>query len=135
MHLRHIFYLSSLRLTQVLAIILALATSSAISACGAITRSGMSAIGANVTPIRDLAPSTTPNQDNTMVYVQGKVAKHVPLVNKHAYQLDDSTGKIWVLTHQNGINAGSQIVIKGLLRYQNIAISGQELGELYLEEK
>lgn len=91
----------------------------------------LATIGANITPISDL----TPEKSNVTVYIQGKVEKHAPLLQKHVYQLDDRTGKIWVLTNQSNLRVGSQIVIKGQVRYQSIPLGGKELGELYLEEQ
>ncbi len=102
-----------------------------LASCGNATLSSMNAIGANITPIKEL----TPQQNNSTVYIQGKIEKHAPLLNKHAYQLNDSTGKILVLTNQSGLRVGSQIVIKGQLRYKSIPLGGQELGEVYIEEK
>jgi hypothetical protein len=99
--------------------------------CGNATFSSMNAIGANITPIKEL----TKQQNNSTVYIQGKIEKHAPLLNKHVYQLNDSTGKILVLTNQKGLKVGSQIVMKGQLRYKSIPLAGQELGEAYLEEK
>jgi hypothetical protein len=91
----------------------------------------LATIGTNITPIRDL----TPQKSNVTVYIQGKVEKHAPLLQKHVYQLDDTTGKIWVLTNQDNLRVGSQIVIKGQVRYQSIRLGGKELGESYVEEQ
>jgi hypothetical protein len=102
-----------------------------LASCGNATFSSMNAIGTNITPIKQL----TKQQNNSTVYIQGKIEKHAPLLNKHVYQLNDSTGKILVLTNQKGLKVGSQIVMKGQLRYKSIPLAGQELGEAYLEEK
>jgi stress response protein SCP2 len=92
----------------------------------------MNAIGANITQIQDLKPQ----QDNgTTVYIQGKVEKRVPLLNQYAYQIDDSTGKIWVVTNQTGLGEGDQVVIKGKVRRQSIPLGGKEYGEVYIEEE
>lgn len=103
--------------------------------CGNLTQSGFNVgnlhIGSNVTPIREIKPE----QDNqATVYIQGKVERQVPLVKRWAYQIDDSTGKIWVVTHQNNLPKGEQVVIKGKVRYKSIPLAGQELGEVYVEE-
>ena len=88
--------------------------------------------GSNVTPIREIKPKQD-NQDT--VYIQGKVEKQVPLIKKWAYQINDSTGKIWVITNQNNVRQGKEIVIKGKVRYQSIPLAGQEFGEVYVEEE
>ncbi len=93
----------------------------------------MNAIGVNVTKISELKPQK--NNNNTPVYIQGKVERKVPLLEQQMYQIQDSTGKVWVLTNQKGWKVGDKIVVKALPRYKNIPMAGAELGELYLEEK
>jgi hypothetical protein len=88
-------------------------------------------IGANVTPIRAIKPV----QDNqATVYIQGKVEKQAPLIKQRAYQIADSTGKIWVITTQSNLQVGQEVVLKGKVRYKSIPLAGQEYGEIYLEE-
>jgi hypothetical protein len=99
--------------------------------CGNISQYGMSAIGANVTPIRTL----TKQQNNSTVYVQGKVEKVVPLLQQRAYQINDSTGKIWVVTNQTSWRENEQVVVKGKLRYKSIPLAGKEFGEVYVQEQ
>ncbi|ARV63089.1 hypothetical protein BZZ01_17690 [Nostocales cyanobacterium HT-58-2] len=99
--------------------------------CGNLGQLGMNAIGANITKIQELKPQ---QDDNTTVYIQGKVEKRVPLLNRYAYQIDDSTGKIWVVTNQTGLREGEQVVIKGKVRNKSIPIAGKEYGEVYIEE-
>jgi hypothetical protein len=103
--------------------------------CGKLAQPGFKVgnfrIGSNVTPIGEIKPA----QDNqATVYIQGKVERQVPLLKRWAYQIDDSTGKIWVVTSQNKLAQGEQAVIKGKVRYQSIPLAGKELGEVYLEE-
>ncbi|WP_193197734.1 hypothetical protein [Nostoc sp. MG11] len=104
--------------------------------CG-MTSSGSSGIlplknGTNVTPIREIKPK---QNNQAIVYIQGKVEKQAPLMKQQAYQINDSTGKIWVVTNQTGLEQGAQVVIKGKVRYQSIPLAGKELGEVYLEEE
>ncbi|MBD2296143.1 hypothetical protein H6G06_22350 [Anabaena sphaerica FACHB-251] len=88
-------------------------------------------IGANVTPIREIKPA----QDNqASVYIQGKIEKHAPFIKQQAYQIADSTGKIWVVTNQSNLQVGQDVVLKGKVRYKSIPLAGQEYGEVYLEE-
>ncbi len=106
----------------------------ALSSCGYLGQSGLNGInfmGVNVTPIRELKPQ----QDKATVYIQGKVDSSVPLVKRQAYQINDSTGKIWVITNQTGWKVGQQVVVKGKVSYQSIPLAGQEFGEIYLEEE
>jgi len=106
-----------------------------LCSCGNATQSGFNVgnfrVGSNVTAIRDIKPQQ--NQQAT-VYIQGKVERQVPLVKKWVYQIDDSTGKIWVVTNQTKLAKGDQVVIKGKVRYQSIPLAGKEFGEVYVEE-
>jgi uncharacterized protein YdeI (BOF family) len=89
-------------------------------------------IGANVTPIKEI----TPAQDNqATVYIQGKIEQHAPFIKQQAYQIADSTGKIWVVTNQSNLKVGQDVVLKGKVKYKSIPLAGQEFGEVYLEEQ
>ncbi|MBD2692259.1 hypothetical protein [Anabaena catenula] len=89
-------------------------------------------LSANATPIREIKPAP---KNQATVYIQGKVEKEAPLIKQKAYQINDSTGKIWVLTHQNNLQVGQQVIFKGKVRYQSIPLAGKEYGEVYLEEE
>ncbi|OYD86831.1 hypothetical protein CDG77_32775 [Nostoc sp. 'Peltigera membranacea cyanobiont' 213] len=107
-----------------------------LSSCGSLTSPGLNGtnfkIGTNVTPIREIKPE----QDNqATVYIQGQVENQAPLMKQWAYQINDSTGKIWVVTNQKNLGKGAQVVIKGKVRYRSIPLGGKELGEVYLEEE
>ncbi|MEH2408105.1 hypothetical protein [Nostoc sp.] len=107
-----------------------------LCSCGSLPSSGLNGanlkIGTNVTPIREIKPK----QDNqAIVYIQGQVEKQAPLMKQWAYQINDSTGKIWVVTHQKNLAEGAQVVIKGKVRYRSVPLAGKELGEVYLEEE
>jgi len=88
-------------------------------------------IGANVTPIQKISQK---NQDTT-IYIQGTVEKTAPLIKKKAYLINDSTGKIWVITNQRNLVIGEQVILKGDIRYKSIPLADQEYGEIYLEVK
>ncbi len=106
---------------------------SGLLSCSNLSEYGMNAIGVNVTPISQLKPQK--NNNNAPVYVQGKVERKVPLLEQQIYQIEDSTGKIWVVTNQKGWKVGDKVVVKALRRYESIPMVGAEMGELYLEEK
>ena len=88
-------------------------------------------IGANVTQIQKISRK----DDNTTIYIQGKVEKTAPLIKKKAYQISDSTGKIWVITNQRNLGIGEQVIFKGNVKYKSIPLDGKEYGEIYLEVK
>lgn len=101
--------------------------------CSNVNEYGMNAIGMNVTSISELKPKK--GDKNPPIYVQGKVERKVPLLEQQMYQINDSTGKVWVLTNQKGWQVGQKIVVKAIPQFQSVPISGAELGEVYLEEK
>jgi hypothetical protein len=68
------------------------------------------------------------------VYLTGKVVHLAPFLGNGAYQLQDGTGKIWVVTHQTLPQKNQQINLKGKIAYQSLPLAEQELGEFYLVE-
>ena len=102
--------------------------------CSPLIQSGLNGfrLGFYVTDIRDLKPQ---QDNNTMVYLQGKVAKRIPLLERQVYQLQDSTGTIWVLTNQTSIQQGDEVLVKGKVRYESVPLAGKDFGELYIEEQ
>lgn len=86
--------------------------------------------GVNVVNIRALTQEK--NKDST-VYLRGKVLRQVPLVDWRVYQLQDATGKIWVLSKKTDLKP-TELLIKGKVRYQSIPIAGKDFGEVYIEE-
>lgn len=68
------------------------------------------------------------------VYVTGKVVHLAPFVDNAAYQLEDATSKVWVVTSQANPKLGQQMTIKGRIEYQSLPFAEQELGDLYLVE-
>ncbi|NJN56535.1 MAG: hypothetical protein HC879_03090 [Leptolyngbyaceae cyanobacterium SL_5_9] len=73
------------------------------------------------------------NADYT-VRLRGTVGDRAPLLNGQVYQLQDSTGEIWILTSDMTLKTGDQVVIRGRVRYLSIPLAGQEQGEFYIEE-
>ncbi|XZO02017.1 MAG: DNA-binding protein [Microcoleus sp.] len=75
-------------------------------------------------------------QVDTEVYLQGKVENRAPFVGNAAYQLQDASGSIWVLTKQALPQLGDEIMLKGQVRYKSIKLKGlaEDLGEVYIEE-
>ncbi len=85
----------------------------------------------DVTAISEIQSNQTVQE---VVYLQGQVISQAPFLNSGAYQVQDTTGKIWVVSNQELPNVGDQVVIEGQVQFQSIPISGQEMGELYLQE-
>ena len=89
-------------------------------------------ISENVTKIKEVKPV---EGKETTVYIQGKVKQQAPFINQQAYQIADATGKIWVVTKQNNLKVGQNVVIKGKVKYKSILLGEQEYGDVYLVEE
>lgn len=76
----------------------------------------------------------SPQKVGKTVYLSGKVAHLAPFLGNGAYQLEDGTGKIWVVTNQPLPHRNQQINLKGKIAYQSLPLAEQELGEFYLVE-
>lgn len=104
--------------------------------CGSLPQSTMNAI--NLRPRVDITNIRTIKlkQDfEGTVYIQGKVAKQVPLLKRQVYQLQDLSGTIWVLTNKTDLQQGDEVLVKGKVRYQSIPLAGKDFGEVYVEEQ
>ncbi|HIK28757.1 MAG: hypothetical protein N3E45_12860 [Oscillatoriaceae bacterium SKW80] len=84
-----------------------------------------------VTPISELQQA---RDANTTVYLKGTVGSLAPFLEGGAYQLQDATGSIWVVTDGALPAQGDIVKIKGNVTYQSIPIAGKELGEIYIKE-
>jgi hypothetical protein len=83
------------------------------------------------TQIGDLEP--TKNIDAN-IRLKGKITSVAPFLKGGAYQLEDSTGKIWVTTATKLPAKGEEVAIEAKVQYQSIAIENQEWGEIYAIE-
>ncbi len=71
------------------------------------------------------------------VYVTGTVENQAPFVGAAAYQLQDSTGSVWVFTTNALPDMGEKILIQGKVEYESITLEemgGQDIGDIYLKE-
>jgi RecJ-like exonuclease len=103
--------------------------------CGKLPQyamNGISLMGASAVKIADLKPETG---NGTTVRLQGKVVQQVPLAGWRMYQLQDSTGKVWVLTKRTDVRLQTAVSIEGKVYFQSIPIAGQDFGEIYVEEQ
>lgn len=91
-------------------------------------------LGFNVAKIGDVQQK---RQVDAEVYLRGKVENRAPFVGNAAYQIQDATGTMWILTKQVLPQLGDEILLKGKVRYQSIKLkdlAGKDLGEVYIEE-
>ncbi len=69
------------------------------------------------------------------VYVQGTVTQRVPLLNQGAYELQDSTGRIWVITETPLPEPGAKLAIAGQLQFHELQLQQQDFGEFFIQEQ
>ena len=105
--------------------------------CGNSASLGMGGInignlGGNVTKISDIQQN---HNSAATVFLQGQVTTRAPFLAAGAYKLQDATGAIWVITNQPLPNVGDEVSLKGQLQFQSIPVSGQDLGEVYIQER
>jgi len=92
---------------------------------------GNSAPEIEVTNISDIPQSRS---GTTTVYLKGTVIKRVPLLDAQLYQLEDASGKMWVLTTSRRPQLGDEITIAGEIRYESIPVEGLDFSEVYVWE-
>ena len=68
------------------------------------------------------------------VKIQGKVINIAPFLGTGAYEIQDSTSSIWVISNSLP-NLGDELIIQGKVQYKSIPIAGNEEGEVYIEEQ
>jgi hypothetical protein len=56
-------------------------------------------------------------------------------LDSFAYQVEDNTASIWVISENIPPEIGKEIIIKGTLQHQSIPIGEEDFGEYYLIEE
>jgi hypothetical protein len=87
------------------------------------------------TTVKEVQAHPQRNWFNSTVYLRGQVGDRAPLINAQVYELQDSTGKIWVLTDKSTPKTGDRVYIKGQVKFEKIQEEGLEFGEAYIEEQ
>lgn len=82
-----------------------------------------------ITPIAGLSSL---EQNKELVYVKGIVRDRAPLLNRSVYELEDTTGKIWVVTTTSPPESGQTVTIEAKIQTQSITLHNQPSEEVYL---
>lgn len=112
------------------------ATPDSQQAEGALPTVRMPAIFSNrsVEPIETLMAERAADT----VVVTGMVTQRAALLEGWLYQVQDSTGSLWILTDRAqsvaGPTVGAQVKVEGVLRYEPIVVGEIDAGDVYLEE-
>ncbi|GAB4154419.1 MAG: hypothetical protein Fur0046_34330 [Cyanobacteria bacterium J069] len=69
------------------------------------------------------------------VRVSGVVGDRAPLVDALLYELQDETGRIWILTSDLTVQPGQTRTVQGTLLFESIVIDGDEQGEVYIRSQ
>lgn len=75
------------------------------------------------------------------VNINGTVTQQAPFLKGGAYEIQDETGKIWVMRDRRKNadrplpNSGAFLKIKATVRYESIPMGQKEFGEVYLDEQ
>ncbi|MGC9502495.1 MAG: hypothetical protein ACP5D4_02030 [Baaleninema sp.] len=95
-------------------------------------------VGVEITPISELSGSGENSranlEDNTEAIVRGTTIDLAPFVEGGAYQLQDDTGTLWVLSDEALPEVGQPLQVTGTLVDRSIPINGVDYGEVYLKE-
>jgi hypothetical protein len=88
-----------------------------------------------VSTVRDVQTHPRRNWFNSTVYLRGQVSDRAPMLDAQVYQLEDGTGKVWVLTDKVTPKKGDSVYIKGKVIYEKILMEGEDFSEAYIEEQ
>ena len=91
----------------------------------------LSTLDFSTAKISDLQKQKT----NFTVRLHGKIVAQAPLAGLSAYELQDATGKVWVVTKSAPPAPGTEVKVTGKVRYQRILLNGQDQGSVYIEQE
>lgn len=100
--------------------------------CGSLGHLAQSRVSVSITNIADIQKN---RDSHPTVYLKGKVAGVAAFVGSGAYELQDTTSSIWVVTKQPLPAPGDEVLVKSQVQYQSIPIGGKDLGEVYAQEQ
>jgi hypothetical protein len=115
---------------RVFLLILSVLSTGFLGSCAEV--SSKVGIPVNVTPISQIVQKP---KVGSSVNIKGTVTQQAPFLNGGAYQIQDETGKIWVMRNLTLPNSGDSLVIKGIVQYESIPMGKQDFGEVYLDEQ
>lgn len=79
--------------------------------------------------------SLSTEQSGKSIQIQGKVSQSAPFVDGGAYQIQDPTGKIWVITDQKLPTNGVEILVEGQLNFHDLSLGTNDFGEFFITEQ
>ncbi len=71
-----------------------------------------------------------------IVQIQGKINAQAPLMGgQRAYEVQDETGSVWVVTQRAIPPTGSPVMVQGKVRLEKIDLAGQDQSTVYIEQQ
>jgi len=91
--------------------------------------------GCGATKIGDIQSDLDKFKDQ-QITLSGEVIEvlSLPFIHKGAYQLDDGTGKLWVIPSDNIPSRGERVEVTGTVTV-GVEIAGKRLGTVLMEGK
>lgn len=84
-------------------------------------------------PVIDIAALSSANL-GANIYVKGKVTQSAPFLTSGGYEIQDPTGRIWVITQRSLPKIGEEVVIAGQLNFHDLQVQQSNFGELFIQE-
>lgn len=80
--------------------------------------------------------SQVSSKRDRVVQVEGKIKAQAPLMGgQRAYEVQDETGSVWVVTSRAVPATGSQVNVQGKVRLQKIDLAGQDQSTVYIDQQ
>ncbi|NJN72068.1 MAG: hypothetical protein HC799_04270 [Limnothrix sp. RL_2_0] len=68
------------------------------------------------------------------IHINGTVSQSAPFLDGGAYEVQDPTGKIWVITQDPLPRAGTEVLILGELKFHDLRLGANDFGEVFVTE-
>ncbi|MCU0553135.1 MAG: hypothetical protein MUC48_27715 [Leptolyngbya sp. Prado105] len=110
-----------------------------LSAIGCSASPNLPSASNNLLTVLEPGEKVKANQVNEkrdrIVQVQGQIKAQAPLMGgKRAYEVQDETGSVWVVTQQMLPATGTQVNVQGKVKIQKIEIAGKDESAAYIEQ-
>lgn len=85
-------------------------------------------------PAVDIGELTSEKADRT-VAVSGRVTQRSALLEGWLYQVQDSSGSVWILTEKEAPAVNESVTVEGTVRYEPVVVGEIDASGIYLEER
>jgi uncharacterized protein YdeI (BOF family) len=102
-----------------------------LPACNGVVTRPLGLVQGARTEIAALKENST--RVDQSVVVQGRVIRKIPLLSIFAYEVQDQTGRILVLTAESDWDIGADVTMQGQLRLKQRMVGVRVLEEFYID--